>query len=138
MVLCPASPQFNRWALKIGRKYMKLYWVTTEDHDEDWFIVASSPQEATQYYENMEGYDPGDAKAEEILDIPENVPVEKRLILQKLIRDIKVNNIMKHYQSEIPNMIDDIDKLYEDCRLKAVAFNNIAEKIKKRMRISRR
>jgi hypothetical protein len=24
----------------------------------------------------MEGYDPGDAKAEEILDIPENVPAE--------------------------------------------------------------
>ena len=25
----------------------------------------------------MEGYNPGDAKAEEILDIPENVPAEK-------------------------------------------------------------
>ncbi len=55
---------------------MKLYWVTTEDHDEDWFIVASSPEEASKYHENMEGYDPGDAKAEEILDIPENVPAK--------------------------------------------------------------
>ena len=55
---------------------MKLYWVTTEDHDEDWFIVASSPQEASKYHENMEGYDPGDAKAEEILGIPESVPAE--------------------------------------------------------------
>ena len=55
---------------------------------------------------------------------------EKRLILQKLIRDIKVNKIMKNYQDEIPNMFDDVDKLYEDCRLKAVAFNNIAEKIR--------
>ena len=55
---------------------MQLYWATTEDHDEDWFIVASSPEEASKYHENMEGYDPGDAKVEEILDIPENVPAE--------------------------------------------------------------
>ena len=55
---------------------MKLYWVTTEDHDEDWFIVASSIEEASKYHENMEGYDSGDAKAEEILDIPEDVPAE--------------------------------------------------------------
>ena len=55
---------------------MKLYWVTTEDHDEDWFIVAASPQEASKYHEKMEGYDPGDATAEEILDIPENISAE--------------------------------------------------------------
>ncbi len=56
---------------------MKLYWVTTEDHDEDWFIVASSSEEASRYHEDMEGYERGDAGAEEILDIPENVPAEK-------------------------------------------------------------
>lgn len=56
---------------------MKLYWVTTGDHDEDWFIVASSSDEASTYHEDMEGYEPGDAKAEEILDIPKNVPAEK-------------------------------------------------------------
>jgi len=55
---------------------MQLYWVTTEDHDEDWFIVASSSKEAAKYHENMEGYNPGDAKAEEILDIPENISAE--------------------------------------------------------------
>jgi hypothetical protein len=65
----------------------------------------------------------------EYLDSARNV-AEKRLILQKLIWDIKVNNRMKYYQGEIPNMFDDINNLYENCRLKAVAFNNIAEKIK--------
>ena len=55
---------------------MKLYWVTTEDHNEDWFIVASSSKEASKYHENMEGYEPDDAKAEQILDIPENIPAE--------------------------------------------------------------
>ena len=55
---------------------MKLFWVTTEDHDEDWFIVASSAEEASEFHENMEGYDPGDAIAEEILSIPESIPAE--------------------------------------------------------------
>jgi hypothetical protein len=61
---------------KIREKYMKLYWVTTEDHDEDWFLVASSSEEASKYHENMEGYEPGDAKAEKILNIPKNIPAE--------------------------------------------------------------
>ena len=55
---------------------MKLFWVTTEDHDEDWFVVASNAEEASKFHEDMEGYDPGDAIAEEILSIPENIPAE--------------------------------------------------------------
>jgi len=31
---------------------MKLYWIATEDQDEDWFIVAPSSTEASQYFEN--------------------------------------------------------------------------------------
>jgi hypothetical protein len=40
-----------------------LYWVTTDDHDEDWFIFARTPRIAASYHENYEGYDTGDAKA---------------------------------------------------------------------------
>lgn len=60
----------------LREKDLKLYWVTTEDHDEDWFIVASSPEQAAECQEDMEGYDPGDATAEEVLDIPETVHAE--------------------------------------------------------------
>ena len=67
---------------------MKLYWVTTEDHDEDWFIVAPSPTEASQYFENFEGYNPGDAKADEILDIPENVSVETGWPSEELLLEV--------------------------------------------------
>ncbi len=56
---------------------MKLYWVVTEDHDEDWFVAANSKREASKWFENYEGYNPGDAFAEEILEIPDNVPSEK-------------------------------------------------------------
>jgi hypothetical protein len=55
---------------------MKLYWVTTNDHDEDWFIVASSSQAACKSHEEMEGYDRGDARADAILEIPDHLPAE--------------------------------------------------------------
>ena len=55
----------------------QLYWATTEDHCEDWFIVASSAKEAAQLHENMEGYDDGDAAAEFVLDIPDSIAVDK-------------------------------------------------------------
>jgi hypothetical protein len=55
---------------------MILYWVTTEDHDEDWFVLAPSPEEATQYFENYEGYNEGDAEAEEIIGISDDLQLE--------------------------------------------------------------
>ena len=57
-------------------EHMKLYWVTTEDHHEDWFIIASSEREASKLHEEMEGYDFGSASAQEILSIPNNISVE--------------------------------------------------------------
>ena len=40
---------------------MKLYWVTTQDHDEDWFVFAESARQARAFHEDCEGYDKGDA-----------------------------------------------------------------------------
>lgn len=55
---------------------MKLYWVTTEDHDEDWFVVAGNSKRAARFFESFEGYGHGDAAAEAVLDIPEEMSVE--------------------------------------------------------------
>ena len=52
---------------------MNLYWVTTKDYAEDWFIVANNAKEATTFREEMEGYDPGDATAEIIMEIPNEI-----------------------------------------------------------------
>ncbi len=41
---------------------MKQCWVTTDDHDEDLFIVASSSGEASKFHEDMEGYNRGDVQ----------------------------------------------------------------------------
>ena len=74
---------------------MKLFWVTTEDHDEDWFIVAPSPTEASKYFENFEGYNPGDAEAEEILDVPENVTAETGWPSEELLLKVGANFLLK-------------------------------------------
>ena len=39
---------------------------------------------------------------------------------------------MKQYHADIPKMFDDIDNMYEECRLKALKVNRIVKKIKNR------
>jgi len=67
---------------------MQLYWATTEDHCEDWFIVASSKKEAAQLHEYLEGYDNGEATAELVLRIPENIPVEEGWPEEELLESL--------------------------------------------------
>jgi len=56
---------------------LKLYWVTTGDHCEDWFVVARNPMAAARFHETAEGYERGEASAEEIMPIPNDFhPVE--------------------------------------------------------------
>jgi hypothetical protein len=67
---------------------MILFWVTTDDHHEDWFVVASSRAEATRYFENYEGYPKGSASAEEILEIPVKLPVESGWPSEELLQEL--------------------------------------------------
>jgi hypothetical protein len=45
------------------KQTVKLYWVTTQDHDEDWFILAESAKSARAFHEHYEGYGKGDANS---------------------------------------------------------------------------
>lgn len=56
---------------------MKLFWVTTVDHEEDWFIVAENSDEAAILHEEGEGFEIGEAKVKEIITIPEEMNPEK-------------------------------------------------------------
>ena len=49
--------------ITINKPRIKLYWVTTPDHDEDWFIFADSASSAQAYHEHYEGYGKGDARS---------------------------------------------------------------------------
>ncbi len=49
---------------------MKLFWVTTPDHHEDWFMLAETKDRAAELHEENEGYNPDYASAEFVCDIP--------------------------------------------------------------------
>jgi hypothetical protein len=55
-------------------KQIKLYWVTSADHDEDWFIFADSARQARAYHEDYEGCGRGDANSRLIVS---NVTLEE-------------------------------------------------------------
>jgi hypothetical protein len=44
-------------------KQIRLYWCTTADHDEDWFIFAQSARQARAFHEDYEGYGRDDASS---------------------------------------------------------------------------
>jgi hypothetical protein len=48
----------------------KLYWCTTDDHDEDWFVVARNAREAEAFHVDAEGYDEDEASAELVCILP--------------------------------------------------------------------
>jgi hypothetical protein len=50
---------------------LKLYWCTTPDGDEDWFIVAHTLTQAALHHAHAEGYDDDDASAEFIIILPD-------------------------------------------------------------------
>lgn len=47
-----------------------LYWCTTPDHDQDWFVVARDEAEAARFHEAVEGYGAGEASAELVGELP--------------------------------------------------------------------
>ena len=49
--------------MAITKQTVKLYWCTTADHDEDWFIFAENARSAKRFHEYYEGYGAGDAQA---------------------------------------------------------------------------
>ena len=65
---------------------MNLYWCETADHDEDWFVVASSAKEACRFHEQEEGYGTGDGRATLVCRIPRTLSVHKGWPSSDLLR----------------------------------------------------
>ena len=55
---------------------LKLYWCTTTDHDEDWFIVSRSAPQARKWHATEEGCDSDMVTAEAVARLPE--PLQRR------------------------------------------------------------
>lgn len=48
----------------------KLYWCETDDHDEDWFVIARNARDAESFHVDAEGYDEDDARAQLVCVLP--------------------------------------------------------------------
>jgi hypothetical protein len=57
----------------------KLYWVTTLDHDEDWFVVSRSARSARSFFEQYEGYDSDYAESELVCRVPDKMQESCRI-----------------------------------------------------------
>jgi hypothetical protein len=55
---------------------LKLYWLETADHDEDWFVIARTAREARSFFEDQEGYLRGDATSRLVLRLPKELQLE--------------------------------------------------------------
>ena len=62
-----ASPRKGRFA---------LYWCTTPDGDEDWFVVASTAALARRFFADYEGYSRGGAHAARVMRLPDELQQE--------------------------------------------------------------
>lgn len=51
-------------------KRFALYWCTTADGEEDWFVVADSARSARRFHEGAEDYETGEAHAERVVAVP--------------------------------------------------------------------
>jgi hypothetical protein len=51
----------------------KLYWCTTPDQSDDWFVVARSAREARRFFREEEGYGAGDVQAKLVAGFPERL-----------------------------------------------------------------
>ena len=51
-------------------KRFALYWCTTPDGEEDWFVVADSARSARRFHEGAEDYETGEAHAERVVGLP--------------------------------------------------------------------
>ena len=55
---------------------LKLYWVETPDHHEDWFVIARTAKEARSFFEDVEGYDDHEARSHVIAQLPDALQCE--------------------------------------------------------------
>ncbi len=54
-------------------KRFALYWCSTPDGDEDWFVVAESAAVARRFHEAVEDYERGEASAERVVALPDSL-----------------------------------------------------------------
>lgn len=110
---------------------MKLYWATTRNGYEDWFIVAENKQAAEQHHELAEGFGEGDATAKLVCDIPNNLIQKYKLEeakwpSHKLIRELGGKIITE----SCPRRVNFNGKIYKEGNFTEAMFLDYIQNIK--------
>ena len=82
---------------------MNLYWVETDDHHEDWFVVAPVPQEAEAFFESYEGYDDDTATARFVCDLDAK-GLEVDWASEELLKSLGAE-IQKHQNTRVVRLL---------------------------------
>jgi len=65
-----ASPRACRDARAIAGPISKLFWCSTEDHANDWGVVARDAQEARRFFATEEGYRLSQVRTDLVVVLP--------------------------------------------------------------------
>jgi len=81
---------------------MKLYWVTTPCHHEDWFVYAWSKEDAENFFEVYEGFDYGDSTARFIKKISKEIISKNNLLEEayaetELLEELHLLVLSRHH-----------------------------------------
>jgi len=109
-----------------------LYWVTTPDHGEDWFILARTPQAAAKFHDDYDGYDHSaaarlvvaDTRSAEcgITDVPRHAQIPELRKLGFEIVDLRRGQriVRRGRELFVEGMLDLVIAELADNRLEAV------------------
>ncbi len=99
---------------------MFLYWVTTPDSNEDWFIIAPSPEKAEKFHENYEGYEHGYAEAEEIMPVEKKFEKTRAYHAQpRYLRELGFKIISEDQPRKVALIIDGSERVFTEGLMQA-------------------
>ncbi|MDD5437645.1 MAG: hypothetical protein PHC70_00665 [Patescibacteria group bacterium] len=65
------SAKTEKTVREVKKQPLHLYWCTTDDHAEAWFVVARTSRIAAKIFADYEGYLTKEIDAELVMDVPE-------------------------------------------------------------------
>jgi len=105
---------------------MKIYWLDSLDHGEDWFVAANSMQEAMTFFALDMGYDlVGDeVRATEVCAVPEKVSIEETQFLDEDQISASGGALLRYDDNDLLKVVDQsvLDSLGAETRM--VRFDN--------------
>ena len=108
---------------------MKLFWVSTNCHTEDWFVVSKTESKAQRFFDDYEGFDLGGSKAQFICEIAPEL-IKKFGLKQSQHPEMELLTCLggKVHSEEVPRIVNFNGKVYKEGDIIAAYLNHIDHK----------